>query len=298
MRNMKHVMIGAAVALVGLSTATIASANINQYTGTWVNIDPNTRGVTRLVIRRVGNTVRLRVFGKCHPTDCNWGVVQAFAFGPSVSTNPLTQTRALLGRFAPAYARQTVIVERAGPNRLRAKVLTRFVDNSGRSDYTQTHIFRRASRPTITEDCVRFNPATTRVRRFGNDWKLVDGSHHMKSFGSLVAEARRALQIIRHYGLNRLCFVGRPGPSMEYWKRTNALPAGRFAGEDCVGMNPQAAQVRNVSGRWTIVEGSHLIKAFPNQSEARKGLEIMRYYHARFSCFVGRPNPSMTYLRR
>jgi hypothetical protein len=37
------------------------------------------------------------------------------------------------------------------------------------------------------------------------------------SFGTRGNEARRAEEVIRHYRLNRHCFVGRPNPSMNYW---------------------------------------------------------------------------------
>lgn len=294
---MKNLLIGLSAALASLSAATMASANIGLYIGNWVNVDPNTRGVTRIVIRRAGGAVRLGAFGQCHPTDCDWGTVNALPYGPSVTTNPLAQTRALLARFAPAHARILMLVERVSGARLRAKVLTRFVDASGRRNYVRTYLFRKG-RPPFREDCVSFNPATTRVVRVGTNWKLVDGAHQMKAFGGKVAEARRALTIIRHYRLNRLCFVGRPNPSMEYWKRNNNLPVGALPGEDCLRIDPSRARVSNVGGNWTIVQGSHLIKAFPNRGEARIGLAIMRRHNARFSCFVGRPGPSMTYLRR
>lgn len=309
---MKNLVIGLMAAAVGATLAAApASANVNSFTGSWVNVSAATRGVTKLRIRRNFGQVRVRAFGQCHPTDCNWGVVRAIPFGPSPGVNALARTRALMARFSPSFARKTMIIERAGPNRLRVKVLTRFVDGSGRQAYTRTYLFRRALNvgpvlpdpvvsvpPVVREDCVAFNPFTTRVRRFGSTWKLVDGNHHMKSFGNKAGEAFRALQLIRSYRLNRLCFVGRPGPSMEYWKRNNKLPVGPRAGQDCVSINPFAASVRFINGRWTIAQGSHLIKAFPNRPEARKGLAIMRKHRARYSCFVGRPGPSMTYLRR
>jgi hypothetical protein len=53
--------------------------------GNWVNVDPNTRGLTTaelsfscqdVVINGKRNpSWHLRVSGKCHPNDCDWGVV-------------------------------------------------------------------------------------------------------------------------------------------------------------------------------------------------------------------------------
>jgi hypothetical protein len=61
------------------------------------------------------------------------------------------------------------------------------------------------------------NPDTTQAARIGGRWKVVDGSHWMLDTGSNEADARRAVDIIRHYRLSRQCFVGRPNASMTYW---------------------------------------------------------------------------------
>lgn len=42
----------------------------DDISGTWVNTDANTNSITKLVI--TGNN-QLQVFGKCSPTDCDWG---------------------------------------------------------------------------------------------------------------------------------------------------------------------------------------------------------------------------------
>ncbi|MBE0677464.1 MAG: hypothetical protein IH592_01745 [Bacteroidales bacterium] len=41
--------------------------------GTWKNSDPNTRGITKVIIS--GNGTRIQTFGSCSPTDCDWGKV-------------------------------------------------------------------------------------------------------------------------------------------------------------------------------------------------------------------------------
>jgi hypothetical protein len=42
--------------------------------GTWINQDPNTGGNTRFEIDEAGGAVVVHAFGKCHPTDCDWGL--------------------------------------------------------------------------------------------------------------------------------------------------------------------------------------------------------------------------------
>ena len=61
-----------------------------QEQGNWVNADPNTNSQTRIQLRFVcqdqilngqpyppGPPWYVHVFGKCHPTDCDWGEVGA-----------------------------------------------------------------------------------------------------------------------------------------------------------------------------------------------------------------------------
>jgi hypothetical protein len=69
------------------------------------------------------------------------------------------------------------------------------------------------------DDCVNNNPDTTQARYVGGEWKLVDGSHWMLSFGSNEAEARQAEEVVRNYRLNRQCWVSRGGggSKLNYW---------------------------------------------------------------------------------
>jgi hypothetical protein len=152
---------------------------------------------------------------------------------------------------------------------------------------------------SLNEDCIGFSAANARVRNVNGSWKIVDGSHWMFDFGPKAQEARKALRAIKHYRLNQSCFVGRPGPSFTYLKRGNQAPVGPMAGEDCVGFSTANAKVKNIVGRWKIVDGNHLMFDFANkQGEARKALAVIKRYGFNKSCFVGRPNPSFSYLRR
>ena len=84
----------------------------------------------------------------------------------------------------------------------------------------------------VKEDCLVFNPKTAEVKFLNNDWKIVDGSHWIFSFGNKKTEADKSLQIIKHYGMNQTCYVGRPGPSFSYLLKSGASPVGAFPGED------------------------------------------------------------------
>ncbi|MCU0548982.1 MAG: hypothetical protein MUC48_06505 [Leptolyngbya sp. Prado105] len=69
------------------------------------------------------------------------------------------------------------------------------------------------------EDCIPFNPATTTVSKINNRWKIVDGSHWMFDFENNRAEAEQSLAVIRKYGFNQSCFVGRPNAKFSYLRR-------------------------------------------------------------------------------
>ncbi len=60
------------------------SIGINGFdiTGDWINTDYNTKGITKFTIRN--NTIR--VFGKCHPEDCDWGSVTLVSHGNNTYT--------------------------------------------------------------------------------------------------------------------------------------------------------------------------------------------------------------------
>jgi hypothetical protein len=150
------------------------------------------------------------------------------------------------------------------------------------------------------EDCISFAPNNTRVQRVNGSWKIVEGGNHwMFDFGNKQAEARQTMQIIKKYGLNKSCFVGRPDPSFTYMLRDDSLPVGKMRSEDCVTFNPATVAVSLVQNRWKIVDGNHWVFDFnTNEAEAKQSFEIIKKYNATHSCYVGRPGASFTYLRR
>ncbi len=153
--------------------------------------------------------------------------------------------------------------------------------------------------PMVKEDCVSFNPSTATVSYIQGDWKIVDGSHWMFSFGNNKTEANQALSIIKNYNMDQSCFVGRPDPSFTYMLISGNSPVGAMSGEDCVSFNPETATVAKIQGDWKIVDGDHWMFSFGNkESEAREALAIIKKYGFTRSCFVGRPGPSFTYLRK
>jgi hypothetical protein len=158
-----------------------------------------------------------------------------------------------------------------------------------------------APTPSIAEDCLGFDDQQAAVKEVGGRWKIVVDSVWLMDFGGSQAEATAALNIIKRYRMNDQCFVGRPAPSLEYFLVNRTAPAGSAPGEDCLSLKLGAAplEVKQLSGRWKIVAGDNWIFDFADkESEARMALAIIKAYRFEYVCYVGRPDPSMTYLRR
>jgi len=132
--------------LISLSTCT---ASLAQFAGDWSNVDPNTGGITKLSIAISGASANVHAWGKCHPTDCDWGSVNAFAFAPDVSSDPVSQAQAMMAIFDEGFKETTLFISPQG-SRLSVQSYTRFKDNSGRSNYAFSGVFQKSSSISAT----------------------------------------------------------------------------------------------------------------------------------------------------
>lgn len=128
--------------LSALLWSTYAFAALSQFTGRWKNIDTNTGGITTLEISKANNLVKVRAWGKCSPQDCDWGTVDGYTYAPDVSSNIESSAKAVTATFNPGFS-QTLLVIHPNGNNLQVEVLTRFTDNSNRSNYSQVYSFKR-----------------------------------------------------------------------------------------------------------------------------------------------------------
>lgn len=150
--------------------------------------------------------------------------------------------------------------------------------------------------------CIFFNPATTAAQLVSGRWKVVDSGHVLFDFDSRQSDALRTVAIIRHYHMNESCTVGMnlPGeqtPPFQYELVGGAAPSGSMPGEDCIGFNPATVTDQDISGRWTITDGSQWMFNFgPQKTEAGQGVAIIKHYAFNQSCFVGRPDTGGRYV--
>ena len=92
----------------------------------------------------MGEQLRLHVFGRCIPNDCDWGEVDARAYGPSVAANLRNSTRAVMAQFETNFARRVLVARPEGANRLVIETFTAFTDSSGRTAYQSVDTMERA----------------------------------------------------------------------------------------------------------------------------------------------------------
>ena len=109
--------------------------------GTWINQDPNTRGVTQIPIHRGGNRMIAHVWAACHPTACDWGEAGAQLWNaiPMVVWNQGFST-----------VRMQLVQQPDG--RLLLAYRSEYHDGRGRQDKGNAEFFLRAESHTESVD--------------------------------------------------------------------------------------------------------------------------------------------------
>jgi len=75
-RTFPALIVGVAI-LVGCVALAPARAQSSSFAGTWVNIEPDTRGIVSLNIVVSGEKVTVSGKGRCHPENCDLPSVDA-----------------------------------------------------------------------------------------------------------------------------------------------------------------------------------------------------------------------------
>lgn len=153
-----RVLVLVGLVFCGLFFSSVSSAGqciVPKEVGTWVNSDPNTNGVTKVIIEMVcedtpvyncsGNICSVtytvtphyyvKVWGKCHPTDCYWGRVEGRRTSANWQYFFYNQSFATRDVWAQIWSGSDAW--------LRVIIDTHFTDSSGRTDYRIDNWFRR-----------------------------------------------------------------------------------------------------------------------------------------------------------
>ena len=166
------------LAVTGFATATTASADLSDLRGTWINIDENTRGLTKVVIGGSGDVVSMSAWGSCSPSDCEWGEVPATPLTSSVSA-PLASADRIVAVYEESFKMSILNAYRSG-DKLVVDNATDFKDN--RADTFHSYTFKRLPfvvnpgiLPKPVLDLTLFQPVSN-LDQLEGVWKNVDAN--------------------------------------------------------------------------------------------------------------------------
>jgi hypothetical protein len=140
-------LVGLVLTLAFARSEAFAQCVTPQEQGAWVNADPQTNSITRVQVRFVcqdqilngqpyppGPPYYLHLFGKCSPTDCDWGEVGA---------NRLSSGQ-IYGFYDQGFAKRYVYAKMSQyrPGQLWVYTWTDFADPN-RPDYASNNWFTR-----------------------------------------------------------------------------------------------------------------------------------------------------------
>ena len=131
-------------AVIAGSPVSSVNATPEDFVGTWMNTNTNTSGITRLVVTQQSGALRIQVFGKCHPSDCDWGSANLITYGRTVQdTDHIAATASYNQGFSNTLL--TLILGGAKRNQTNLQNFTQFTDSSGRQNYFTQESFRIAT---------------------------------------------------------------------------------------------------------------------------------------------------------
>ncbi|QLE58543.1 hypothetical protein [Nostoc sp. TCL26-01] len=137
------------IAMISLPESAQAICAANPMDGVWQNVNPNTRSLVKAEYRSSCHDVilcpngncqpqptdvgKIRLYGSCHPTACDWGWTNVYQQAPWVR-----------GKYNQGFADKWVWA-RIQNNQLEVITLAQFKDNSGRADYATKDYFQKTS---------------------------------------------------------------------------------------------------------------------------------------------------------
>jgi len=130
--------------------------NVKKIDGSWVNLDPN--ALPKLQI--YANSTKIHAWGKCSPTNCDWGTVALTKLGSGY--------RAI---FNDAVAKRVLILTPLANNKLRVKATYDYKDS--RPTKRLTYTFKRSTTKKIDGIYANANPnALPKLQIYANSTKI------------------------------------------------------------------------------------------------------------------------------
>jgi hypothetical protein len=115
------------------------SLDVSPLVGTWVNTRKDTGGFVKLVIDGREGRLFLRAFAACPPELCDWGEVEAFAYGDSVDA----RTAKALSASLDAGSVEVAFQGNLNLGLLVLMTFNRFVNDGERANYICREFYHR-----------------------------------------------------------------------------------------------------------------------------------------------------------
>lgn len=130
--------------LLRLGVPAVASANTGDFLGVWVNVDGQTNRITRIAISGAtgGDELKIRTFGKCVPTDCDWGTETLHLYGSSITDSDYQHATAI---YEQRGITTLLTLEFEDDGRLALHSYTRFTKDDRNNYHAHDH-FRKSER--------------------------------------------------------------------------------------------------------------------------------------------------------
>lgn len=108
-------------------------------TGTWLCVEPEPRGIERLVLADAGGTLTVQAYGACQPSPCDWGVVRGHTYAADVESRHAV---AFSASYTFDFKTALLTGHLEGPL-LIVEFYNAFLAGDGRSDYFWSGAFSR-----------------------------------------------------------------------------------------------------------------------------------------------------------
>lgn len=147
MKKLRGLIVGIVFAMaVGSAGFSFAAppSDVSGLTGTWVNVNPTTSGVVKIIVTNDLSGFKIHTFGACSPTPCDHGAIAASPFSKTISSNSGV---GLSGQYNFGFSTMLVTAQRTfqfdGKNFLEVETRTKFAAGDTRVDYTRTELFSK-----------------------------------------------------------------------------------------------------------------------------------------------------------
>ena len=112
-----------------------AGSRVDEFVAHWKNENPDSGAITRVDIDARLNQLIVHMWGKCHPTDCDWGTQSV----------PLSDTDkgVVRVRWNADFRVTQQEIRPLADRRLEVVGHTHFTDKSGRPDFDRVNYFLR-----------------------------------------------------------------------------------------------------------------------------------------------------------